>query len=111
MKRIFIQTLYFSKRLMVRGGDGLLERLEEELLKNLEAGDLIQGAGGVRKLRITDPSRGKGKRGGYRVIYLDLPHKEKVILITFYGKDESDDLSSEGKKVIAELAKQLRGEK
>ena len=62
-------------------------------------------------MRISDPSRGKGKRGGYRAIYLDLPHVCRVYLITFYGKDESVDLSSEGKKTIAGLAKQLKGEK
>jgi hypothetical protein len=45
------------------------------------------------------------------LIYLDLPHLSRVYLITFYGKDEADNLSTEGKKTIAELAKQLRGEK
>jgi mRNA-degrading endonuclease RelE of RelBE toxin-antitoxin system len=111
MKRIFLQTLFFSKKLSSRGGDALLERIEEQLLKDPESGDLIQGTGGVRKMRIADSSRGKGKRGGYRVIYLDLPHLEKIILITFYGKDEADDLSTEGKRVISELVKQLKGEK
>jgi mRNA-degrading endonuclease RelE of RelBE toxin-antitoxin system len=73
MKRVFLQTLFFSKKLLDRGGDTLLEQVEQEILNNPETGDVIPGAGGVRKMRISDPSRGKGKRGGYRVIYLDLP--------------------------------------
>ncbi len=110
MKRTFLQTLYFSKKLLSRGGDALLEQIEQQILENPESGDLIPGAGGVRKMRVSDPDRGKGKRGGYRVIYLDLPHSNRVYLITFYGKDEADDLSPEGKKTIAQLARQLRGE-
>ncbi len=70
MKRIFLQTLFFSKKLLARGGDALLEKVEQEILNNPEVGDVIPGVGGVRKMRISDPSRGKGKRGGYRVIYL-----------------------------------------
>lgn len=42
---------------------------QDELKKNPEAGDVIQGTGGLRKLRFGDPRRGKGKRGGLRVIY------------------------------------------
>ena len=38
-------------------------------MKNPEAGDVIQGAGGLRKMRFADSRRGKGKRGGLRVIY------------------------------------------
>lgn len=111
MIRIFLQTAYFSKKLEIRGGDLLLQEIEEEILKNPEVGDVISGTGGVRKMRVSDPSRGKGKRGGYRVIYLDLPSHEKTILLTFYGKDEADDLSPQGKKIISELVKQLKGGK
>ena len=91
MLRVFFQTQIFSKKLDSRGGDALLRRIEEEILKNPEAGATVAGTGGVRKLRIEDPQRGKGKRGGYRVLYLDLPDCEETFLITFYGKAEADD--------------------
>jgi mRNA-degrading endonuclease RelE of RelBE toxin-antitoxin system len=110
MHRIFFQTQIFSKKLDVRGGDALLRRIEEEILKNPEAGATVAGTGGVRKLRIEDPSRGKGKRGGYRVLYLDLPDARETFLITFYGKDEADDLSSEGKRLVAQIVAAIKAE-
>jgi mRNA-degrading endonuclease RelE of RelBE toxin-antitoxin system len=110
MYRIFFQTQIFSKKLDSRGGDGLLRRVEEEILKNPEVGATVAGTGGVRKLRIEDPQRGKGKRGGYRVLYLDLPDCQETFLITFYGKDEADDLSSEGKRLIARIVAAIKAE-
>ncbi len=63
MRRIFFQTHIFSKKIDSRGGQGLLLRIEEEILKNPEVGATVAGTGGVRKLRIEDPERQKGKRG------------------------------------------------
>jgi len=77
-------------------------------LKNPEVGATVAGTGGVRKLRIEDPGRSKGKRGGYRVLYLDLPDSEETFLITFYGKDEADDLSAGAKKVIRQMVAAIR---
>lgn len=87
-----------------------MRRIEEEILKNPEAGTSVAGTGGVRKLRIEDPSRGKGKRGDNRVLYLDLPDCSETFLITFYGKDEADDLSSDGKKLIAQIVAAIKEE-
>ena len=110
MRRIFFQTHLFSKKLDSRGGDGLLLKIEEEILKNPEAGATIAGTGGVRKLRIEDAERRKGKRGGYRVLYLDLPDCQETFLITFYGKDEADDLSAQGKKLVREIVAAIKAE-
>ncbi len=110
MRRIFFQTQTFSKKLDSRGGQALLLRIEEEILKNPEAGATIAGTGGVRKLRIEDHERQKGKRGGFRVLYLDLPECQETFLITFYGKDEADDLSPEGKKTVARLVAAIKAE-
>lgn len=110
MRRIFFQTHLFSKKLDSRGGPDLLMRIEEEILKNPEVGATVAGTGGVRKLRIEDPARQKGKRGGFRVLYLDLPDCEETFLITFYGKDEADDLSPEGKKQVAQIVESIKSE-
>lgn len=110
MVRIFFQTQIFSKKIDSRGGDALLRRIEEEILRNPEAGATVAGTGGVRKLRIEDPQRGKGKRGGYRVLYLDLPDCRETFLITLYGKDEADDLSSEAKKLISQIVAAIKAE-
>ena len=49
--------------------DEAFKRLQVELMDNPEAGDVIKGTGGLRKLRFADEKRGKGKRGGLRIIY------------------------------------------
>ena len=69
----FIETGIFTKRIAARGLEGSLRGLQLELLDNPEAGDVEPGAAGLRKMRIGDPTRGKGKRGGARAHYLWLP--------------------------------------
>jgi hypothetical protein len=64
----------------------------------------------VCKLRFGDPSRGKGKRGGVRVIYLHTREAARVDLITVYGKDERDDLSKQELEVLCRHARRLRDE-
>jgi hypothetical protein len=66
------------------------------------------GCGSLRKLRIPDPRRGKGKRGGARVIYLHVPEAKVIYLITVYGKDQKDDLSAEDKKSYRRLVQKLK---
>lgn len=88
----------------------MLREIQAELLKNPEAGRIIQGAGGLRKLRIADPGRGKGKRGGYRVIYLDLAGIERTYLLALYDKSERDDISAEEKKVLKSMVERLKRE-
>jgi len=53
----------------------------------------MPGTGGFRKLRWGDEARGKGKRGGLRIIYCLLPEEYQVWLFTLYGKGEADDLT------------------
>jgi hypothetical protein len=68
----------------------------------------MPGCGGLRKLRIADPKRGKGKRGGARLIYLHIPLIEHFLLIDIYGKDEQEDLSVGEKKILKQLAEHFR---
>ncbi len=49
--------------------EDLFRQLQDLLMKDPEAGDPIPGTGGLRKLRFRDASRGRGKRGGLRVVY------------------------------------------
>jgi hypothetical protein len=107
MKREFVETTAFSRRVDKEGGQ-VLRQIQSELLKNPEAGSVISGTGGLRKFRSPDAGRGKGKRGGYRVIYLDLPHVERTYLLALYDKGEKDDISSDEKKILRALAHELR---
>lgn len=74
--------------------DGFAE-LQQYLAKNPEAGDMVPSAGGIRKLRWRDPRRGKGRRGGLRVIYYCFLSEQEIWLLTLYDKDEAADLTKE----------------
>lgn len=72
--------------------DGFAE-LQRYLAANSEAGDMVPGAGGIRKLRWKDSRRGKGRRGGLRVVYYCFLSDQEIWLLTLYDKDESADLT------------------
>lgn len=107
MRRTFVETSSFSKR-VDREGTDVLREIQNELLKDPEAGDIIQGTGGLRKIRIADQGRGKGKRGGYRVIYLDLARIERTYLLALYDKGEKGDISPEEKKILRSMVETLK---
>lgn len=110
MKLTFVETRVFTDRWKKRLGDEQLRALQNDLLEDPDRGDPIQGCGVLRKLRFGDHSRGKGKRGGVRVIYVHTPEASRIDLVTVYGKDEADDLTKEQVKVLCELAEYLREE-
>jgi mRNA-degrading endonuclease RelE of RelBE toxin-antitoxin system len=69
--------------------------LQRYLASNPEAGDMVPSAGGIRKLRWKDPRRGKGRRGGLRVIYYCFLSEQEIWLLTLYDKDEAADLTKD----------------
>lgn len=88
--------------------DGDLKKLQDALSQNPEAGDIVRGTGGVRKYRI--PARGKGTRGGARVIYYYVVRRSTIYLLLAYGKGEADDLSADGRKHMRTLTQALDDE-
>ena len=80
--------------------------LQNTLMENPEAGDVIEGTGGLRKLRQTDPRRGKGKRGGLRDIYFWWEPGRQFWLFTLYDKSEMYDLTSKERKALKGMLKQ-----
>jgi hypothetical protein len=66
---------------------------------------LTATAGGLRKLRFADARRGKGKRGGLRVIYFGWAAGLQFWLFTVYDKDEQDDLSPQQRKALRTMLK------
>ncbi|MDE2038437.1 MAG: type II toxin-antitoxin system RelE/ParE family toxin [Elusimicrobia bacterium] len=109
MRRLFVEMPPFERRIN-RARPETLASIQNELLERLEAGDVIEGTGGLRKLRVADPGRGKGKRGGFRVIYLDLPHAGRTYLVALYDKNEKIDISADEKRILRALAAQLKQE-
>ena len=109
MRRIFIETSAFTKKVDAEGREALL-LIQEELLGRLESSPVIPGTGGLRKLRVSNAGRGKGKRGGYRVIYVDIPEMKRTYLLGLYGKGVKADLSQDEKKVLKGLVARLKQE-
>lgn len=110
MIRAFVEISTFTKKAECRGGHDLILQIQTELLERPDSGALIPGIGGLRKLRVADSQRGKGKRGGHRVIYLDIPKAGLTFLIALYDKNEKDDISSDEKRIMRGLADILKRE-
>ena len=84
--------------------------MEQSILADPRAGDLVPGAGGLRKIRVGQRRVGRGKRGGVRVYYLDLPGRGVTHLVAIFGKREKSDLSPEERRAVAALVKQVKEE-
>ena len=111
MNRSFIEVPTFTAKWRELGlTDEDLRELQKVLLQNPKKGDSIAGTGGLRKIRIPRENRGKGKRGGARVLYVDVEIKELIYFINVYSKDEKDDLSEDEKKAFKAVIKFLKEE-
>jgi len=89
-------TQYFSSYL----NDDEYRELQIRLAAGPELGDVMPGTGGFRKLRWADPRRGKGRRGGLRVIYYYFPGEQQIWLMMLYGKDEASDLTAKQRQAL-----------
>jgi len=105
MKGIFIELPAFERYRSDYLDDDAFLALQNLLMKHPEAGDPIQGAGGLRKLRFGDARRGKGKRGGLRVIYYWWVTGLQFWLFTLYDKDEMADLTPQQCKTLKAMVK------
>lgn len=85
--------------------DDDLRALQSFLLVRPDAGDLIRGGSGLRKLRWA--AQGRGKRGGARVIYYWQSAHDNIYLIYGYVKNERKDLTLQQIKLLADLLKEL----
>ena len=88
-------------------GTSGIEAVAIYLIDHPDAGDVIPGAGGARKLRWA--AKGKGKRGGARIIYLYMVIAANVYLLRCYAKNVKTDLTADEKKELRQIAAHLRG--
>lgn len=105
MKATFIELPPFERHRQSYLNDENFRGLQKELMENPEAGDVIEGTGGLRKVRHSDEKRGKGKRGGLRVIYFWWLSGRQFWLFTLYNKNEMDDLTAAQRKILKEFLK------
>ena len=99
----FIEATGFSRLREDYLNDTQFNLLQLYLMNYPDAGDVIRGSGGVRKLRWGLP--GQGKRGGLRVIYYWITKDEQILFLTLYRKTEATDLSREAIREMRRLVK------
>jgi hypothetical protein len=105
MKATFIELPAFERHRQSYLNDDNFRGFQKVLMDNPEAGDVIEGTGGLRKVRYADEKRGKGKRGGLRAIYFWWQSGKQFWLFTLYNKNEMDDITAAQRKILKELLK------
>lgn len=103
MKAVFVELPAFERHRADYLDDDAFRDLQNLLMLYPEAGALIPGTGGLRKLRFVDARRGKGKRGGLRVIYYWWDAGSR--LFTVYDKGEMADLTQVERKALKQMIK------
>jgi len=103
---IFIESKLFEKLREKYLEDESYRQLQNFLLEQPLSGDVIQGTGGLRKLRWA--ANGSGKRGGIRTIYLYITEKSHIHLLTLYAKNEVSDLTAQEKKILKGIVEELK---
>lgn len=100
---IFIETSVFTNEIRQLLSDEHYRKLQMALMLRPDAGDLIQGSGGLRKIRWNLP--GRGKRGALRVIYYwDSP--DTIFMLLPYRKNVQEDLTPDQIKLLRALVKE-----
>lgn len=96
----FVETRLFTKLVQEYMSDDEYGELQKALVSNPEAGDVIPGSGGVRKLRwgVT----GRGKRGEIRVIYYLRSRQGQIWMLTLYAKNVAENIPAHVLKKISE---------
>ena len=96
----FIEAPLFTQLLPEYLSDNEYAELQHYLANDPEAGDVIPGTGGFRKVRWGDPRRGQGRRGGLRIIYYLFLQDSLIWFVTLYGKNEAADLTANEKRLL-----------
>ena len=96
----FIETKLFSRLVVGYLTDEEYSNLQNVLIENPEAGELIPGSGGVRKLRWG--LAGRGKRGGLRIIYYAQTRQGRIWMLTVYAKNVTENISANVLRQIKE---------
>jgi hypothetical protein len=113
MHATFVELPAFERHRDCYLDDDAFLELQDELLRNPTVGDVIEGTGGLRKMRFRDRRRGKGKRGGLRLIYYYWIAECEFWLFNVYDKGEASDLTPQQRArskdlLKAEMAKRLQ---
>ena len=100
----FIETSWFTKRISKLLSDEEYNKLQWRLIEFPDAGDVIKGSGGIRKIRQS--AKGKGTRGGARVIYYFAAENQEIFMLDIYAKNEKKDLNIEQIRELKNLVEE-----
>ena len=95
------ETPIFTKQIQSLVSDDEYSHFQNLLINNPEMGSIIKNSGGIRKTRIS--AKGKGKRGGARILYYWISDEEQIFMLLAYAKNEFDNISHEQLKILKSL--------
>jgi mRNA-degrading endonuclease RelE of RelBE toxin-antitoxin system len=98
---VIIETSIFTKKIIALLSDEEYRSLQNDLIETPTLGDLIQGTGGIRKVRWG--VSGRGKRSGIRVIYYWATRHDQIFMLHAYAKNELDDLTKDQLSALKEI--------
>lgn len=110
MRCMFVEIADFTRRIVRLGLEEDLRKLEMRLDDDPRAGDVEVGACGLRKVRMSDSTRGQGQRGGARVLYAYYPHRETIYFLWVYTKAEQGKLTAEQKEAFCRWVRTLEAD-
>ena len=108
---VFSESKAFTRRVARLAGDSadlVLRQIQNDLIQDPERGKMVQGLGGIRKVRVANPTRGKGTRGGYRYMHLYLAHRDHIHLLAVFDKDEQEDLDAQERIALRRMVAELK---
>ena len=108
MNILFAETSHFTARVHDHLTDDEYRRLQWLLAEHRDSGAVISGTGGLRKLRWS--TRGRGRRGGVQVICYRRPAKNRPYLLTLYGKNVKDDLTSSERRTWRRVVEEIEND-
>jgi mRNA-degrading endonuclease RelE of RelBE toxin-antitoxin system len=103
-KMVFIETSIFTRQVLDLFTDEQYRELQRALVNRPDAGALIVGSGGLRKMRWA--KEGRGKSGGIRVIYYWAVSPEQILMLFIYPKGERDDLTKAQIKMLKQIVEE-----
>ena len=101
---VIVETSVFTRQVGRLLADDEYQQLQIALAQRPNTGQVIVGSGGLRKVRWR--AKGKGKRGGVRVIYYWAVAQDRLLMLLIYAKNEQDDLSPEQLKILKQTVEE-----
>lgn len=100
---MFVESPVFTKAAVKHLPDDEFGEVQALLSAHPDAGDLIKGCKGLRKLRWK--AEGRGKRGGIRILYYWWVKEDQILLLDLFGKNEADDLTEQQYKALVDYVR------